>query len=1327
MLTETVIFRNARQELATSEDYAALRKLAIDQIEKLAHELWTDYNVHDPGMTILELFSYAITDIGYRTGYEVRDLLTKEEKGVPRTLGQFHTAREVLSSHQVTFDDLRKMLIDIRGIRNASVFKHESVKYCIDQNEKVLEDCNANHLDERKIMLNGLYEVCLEFEEFLKKLSLGEPDISCAEGDYDKDRENWGVQFEIIQSLVLAEICVYANTSGKLTVKLLDHTSSVLQEREFDIHDPFEKTQLELDWELEVEEDAAENTYQLLVEASAGMSLFTYEASYPLQIPGFLQLVGTTHPDAQMPFFDWQIAPSPSSIGAPEEITAHVGLKTPAHAPSQNNFVVPKGEHMVFDVEHPLCLESVRLFSGGVQTGNSSNITLTLLDEAGEIMKDEEGNEFKVVYELPKESNNIEETAVPLNWKLPPCQNVRLIAESDGVQLSKNPSAPFPFIVDGVISLLGEEKEGMLQPVYNYFYDWIIRYEASPETEKPDRELTKAEVLLEVKKRLYAARNLCEDLISIRGIETIDIGIDAAIDLHPGVNPDEVLAEIYCKLENHVKPPVHFYSLQQMLGKGKRAEDIFDGPRLSHGFIDDEEFQLAKARTEIRTSDVVSLVMEIEGVLKVRNVLLKSFRKGQLEDDPWLLCLPKEDCVSANFEGSRSGIGLYQNGIRLSCQAERVEELLEEKRLLTRPQKINGFEGDCEVPVGQDRELADFYPMQNELPATYLVGPYRVPDSFPAKRKAQSRQLKAFLMFFEQLLANYFAQLANIHELFNWTSSMSDKPIRTYFTQEVSQQGEIADLIDIYTEPKEQIGDRLAALIETDRDAYARKNRFLDHLLARFTEDFADYSLLMYSLYDDDLATSLRLICDKEVFLQNYPVLSRERNRAFDYTAPLALSGYQQRVYKLLGIQAFHPISGIAAPFSFQQIINKGFKIELWHQPEDGSDPVLWFESIYVESERALEDLFDLIIALGGEENNYSAIQMEDDCGNLQDCYQLNSPCADDDKPILGYICVEDALNKFIEIVGSYTFPSSSDCTADLAFHPFTQYFCLLQEGIEPSDDPHDPSIDPDAPWYFAIKDIVDGEEVILFESERCDTKDIAAQLLQTALRFGHLRVHYKLSDDKCSWILFWECDGEELEIGKTLDLCTRKRLMDLFAYINCAEGFYAVEHILLRKRIATDPFLPIMIPQENEEIIQVKDPYSFRMTIVLPAWSKRFKDMQFRCFVEEVLRREAPAHIYVHIVWIDLAQMTVFEPCYLSWLDALRKLPKDLNGSIPYPDENQIPEAYEEDYGKALAGLLDALGDLKQVYPSGRLSAEGPEAQGQSGMTLGRSSLGTI
>src|SRR5687767_6487291 len=116
-----VILKNP--DLLPSEDYYRLRREGIGFIEQMGSAHWTDYNTHDPGITILEALCYAITDLSYRTGWKIEDILSPEipsiDKLMPFPNQAFFTARNILTVNPWTTDDFRRWLIDLEFIRNA--------------------------------------------------------------------------------------------------------------------------------------------------------------------------------------------------------------------------------------------------------------------------------------------------------------------------------------------------------------------------------------------------------------------------------------------------------------------------------------------------------------------------------------------------------------------------------------------------------------------------------------------------------------------------------------------------------------------------------------------------------------------------------------------------------------------------------------------------------------------------------------------------------------------------------------------------------------------------------------------------------------------------------------------------------------------------------------------------------------------------------------------------------------------------------------------------------------------------------------------------------
>ena len=85
-------------------------------------------------------------------------------------------------------------------------------------------------------------------------------------------------------------------------------------------------------------------------------------------------------------------------------------------------------------------------------------------------------------------------------------------------------------------------------------------------------------------------------------------------------------------------------------------------------------------------------------------------------------------------------------------------------------------------------------------------------------------------------------------------------------------------------------------------------------------------------------------------------------------------------------------------------------------------------------------------------------------------------------------------------------------------------------------------------------------------------------------------------------------------------------------------EGIFLVEHILLvpnpNEVINANYYLPICADDCSGDCC-IPNPYSFKISVVLPGYTYRFADVDFRNFAEDVIRQEIPSHILGKICWI--------------------------------------------------------------------------------------------
>lgn len=420
-----------------------------------------------------------------------------------------------------------------------------------------------------------------------------------------------------------------------------------------------------------------------------------------------------------------------------------------------------------------------------------------------------------------------------------------------------------------------------------------------------------AGVVAETKALLHAHRNLDEDYCRISRVNVEDVAVCADVEVAPDADIERIQAQIWFEITQYLNPPVPFYTLTELLNEDIPVEEIFNGPALSNGFIKAEELAAAELKTVLRTSDLLNRLMDIEGVIAVNNLLLSKYDlqgnlvKGAADQytippDPnktsasWTLQISELHQPRLYFNYSR--FLFYKNGLPFQPRMdEALDTLIQLQGESERP-KINNTLNDLAVPAGTFRDPENYFPVQYSLPRTYGVNPDGLPSHASPLRRAQARQLKAYLLVFEQIIGNTLAQVAHTADLF----SLDPEIKRTYFVREFN-----ASIIEGYTDLINGLDAlKLEEITETPVEFYERRNRFLDHLMARFGEQFREYALLLTN-YRGEQVSRERLLDDKISFLKAYPVISHDRAKAFNYASnpsyPDNEPGLKRRVSLLLG------------------------------------------------------------------------------------------------------------------------------------------------------------------------------------------------------------------------------------------------------------------------------------------------------------------------------------------------------------------------------------------------------------------------------------------
>lgn len=792
-MTDNLTISKVRPE-KTSMDFRELRQLGIQHLEQFGTNVWTDFNLHDPGITIMEVLCYAITDLSYRTNFPIQDLLAAPSRSNGQQKKAFFTADEILTNCPVTELDFRKLLIDLslevdeietseqkEGKRPKNVDRgFRPVK-----NAWLFKGLERNHPS----YLHTIYHITPEEAEAIK------------------------------------------NQHPEYTILPLSFDPS---ERK----DIFERRLTFLD------------SFQLSDEQKATLADFARQNGNGY----FFQL-------------------------------------------SAADFDQFKKNNPVFSIFYLTSEQTIRTetLTDFLSTWQS-RITISLTDQ----------QTCFLCKAATKNSVHLQ----PQEFSTTP-------------DPSYNPA-------DTLIWTKG-------------LYDLYLELDESID---PTDQVTVNRIIEAERAIFNANRNLCEDALNISVVDTKTFGIKAEIVVEPDADIDQIQAEVFFNIQEFLTPRINFYMLEELMEDPSfSCEDIFNGPMLHHGFIKNSDLLAAKLRDKVFTSDLYQIVMDIPGVRSIKCLEIGFCDDNNVLDiapHPCLIINPEDGTIINDpkaggvvrsvkykpiLEQACSSIFFNIGNTRTIADQRVVNDKLALFQEIRKRPDIRA-NSEIKVAAGRYRNLDNYISIQNEFPHTYHVGPEGISNTATDQRKAQAKQLKGYLLFFDQLLANYLAQLGSVRDLLSVEQDVNQA---TAFYHALYKVPGVKDLLKSFSGDDEEAwgnfvadpnNDYIAALkrmVENESEQKNRKNAFLDHLLARFGEQFTDYALSLYKANSNsEMEANSRpsieqTLSEKAAFLKEVPTLGKTRGKAFNYRAKDCgkpdiwdsqnVAGLKKRVARLLGFQ----------------------------------------------------------------------------------------------------------------------------------------------------------------------------------------------------------------------------------------------------------------------------------------------------------------------------------------------------------------------------------------------------------------------------------------
>jgi hypothetical protein len=424
----------------------------------------------------------------------------------------------------------------------------------------------------------------------------------------------------------------------------------------------------------------------------------------------------------------------------------------------------------------------------------------------------------------------------------------------------------------------------------------------------PDLDPAKAAATRWRVRQVFARhRSLCEDVHSIRILKPVRAVLAATIAVDSDAVPEAILASVFYRIGNLLAPELRRQSLQELLDAGGTPASIFTGPALRSGFVSDH--QVGPRPDEISLSQVTQCLLATWGVSGVRQVSVAIDGAAIEPGGQLTLAVPSGGILRVDTRpaGDRFSVRLLRGGVEYTPHAGAVERELH--RLWTEHRRRFDVRTDARrllaMPRGLHIDAYGYVSIQEQFPTTYGINRFGVgPDATPARR-ASARQFKAYLLAFEQLLADSFAMVDGVREL----CAIGSEPRRRTFTQYLDACDEtgatLVPDVELLLSASYRAG--LAAFAGGRDRHLKRRNRFLDYLLASYGEEIDPVIPLPASRPDDPgLASRAQHLRIKLGLLRRLTRAGRDRGRGGDYLSRRAgrqCAGVELRTRLQLGME----------------------------------------------------------------------------------------------------------------------------------------------------------------------------------------------------------------------------------------------------------------------------------------------------------------------------------------------------------------------------------------------------------------------------------------
>lgn len=730
-------------------------------------------------------------------------------------------------------------------------------------------------------------------------------------------------------------------------------------------------------------------------------------------------------------------------------------------------------------------------------------------------------------------------------------------------------------------------------------------------------------IITQTKKIVMQNRTLCSDLVDITILEKKTIGFSADIIIDSFYVAEEILAKIMFNIENKLNEKVKFVGYEYFDDNIVNKAEVLSGVKTNNGIILDKN--LKDKTNQIFVSEIFEIINKVEGVNKVKNFQI--YADGiKIYDDIILFSnntYPSLESVDNLFSKDQ----LYEINFFRNESLYRVDRLIfsqiydtlvteqNEVILSTIPPK-NEIKGRFDF-----KSLIKYYSIINEFPSIYGLRDRELDPKSSKSRIAKMKQLKAFLLIFDQILANHLSQLANIRNLF----SVNDLQ-RTFFNQVPSDVTNIEELLK--SKSIKDFKRKLNLSVEDTKNFIIKKNIFIDHMLSRFGEKFNTELIknidLIENISGEDFHAEITALKAKVSYANNLLKLGQSRNKASNYfNKNKNLSGLEKRLKILLNING-------ESSDQYVDFFDQNFKIvekNIWTNKDillsKSNYSILSLPktcynagkvNFYLKNYSSLKEIF----VNGLQKKFYSIIEYDDSFFLL---FHSNFS----KNPIKIYVSnsVEECNNKLIEILKKLK-----------TINRLNEGFYMIEHILlRPIDN-----------LSFLIN--VENEKgQIVFKSEADTNYKLLVNMRDSLI---------DLMKDSSNYSVHSDINKKLIKIS-VFDTVDKKLLKSVKSYKSIEQAKKIVNQFC--KNISN---YKINIVSQNKYYNQFPDNFNYEneISFIFPEWPSRFQNLEFKKYINDVIDEYVPANIKTNLFFIDYLQNKSFLEIFNVWKNLKSKKP---------------------------------------------------------------------